>query len=77
MDDNTRQLITAMLDMQYELAEANTKIAQLKAYFAKENSFLASEVAVILGIKKPNYDDVKPVESIDEMNKRLQQEVPY
>lgn len=77
MDDNTRQLITAMLDMQYELAEANTKIAQLKAYFAKENSFVASEVAVILGINKPKYDDVKPVESIDEMNKRLQEEVPY
>lgn len=77
MDDNTRQLITAMLDMQYELAEANTKIAQLKAYFAKENSFLTSEVAVILGIKKPKYDDVRPVESIDEMNKRLQEEVPY
>jgi hypothetical protein len=77
MDDNTRQLITAMLDMQYELAEANTKIAQLKAYFAKENSFLASEVAVILGIKKPKYDEVKPIESIDEMNKRLQEEVPY
>lgn len=77
MDDNTRQLITAMLDMQYELAEANTKIAQLKAYFAKENSFVASEVAAILGIKKPKYDDVKPVESIEEMNKRLQEEVPY
>ena len=57
MDDNTRQLITAMLDMQYELAEANTKIAQLKAYFAKENSFVASEVAVILGIKKSKYDE--------------------
>lgn len=77
MDDNTRQLITAMLDMQYELAEANTKIAQLKAYFAKENSFLASEVAAILEIEKLKHDTIKPVESIDEMNKRLQEEVPY